>query len=57
MAERSNREWFENCGGWSPRHSLDELKAGIGAGLLNEQDETGLSVALSGGGIGLAGRN
>jgi ankyrin repeat protein len=37
----SLREWFDNCGGWSPRHDLDELRRGIEAGLLNEQDEYG----------------
>src|SRR5262245_59142044 len=42
----SNENWFSNCGGWKPRHSLTELQAGIAAGLLNLQDESG-STALS----------
>jgi hypothetical protein len=37
------REWFDNCGGWSSRHDLDELRRGIEAGLLNEQDEYGMT--------------
>ena len=39
----SAREWFENCGGWSARHDLDELRRGIEVGLLNEQDEYGMT--------------
>jgi hypothetical protein len=39
----SSREWFDNCGGWRPRHDLDELRRGIEAGLLNEQDEYGMT--------------
>lgn len=39
----SPREWFDNCGGWSARHDLDELRRGIEAGLLNEQDEYGMT--------------
>ena len=39
----SLREWFDNCGGWSARHNLDELRRGIKAGLLNEQDEYGMT--------------
>lgn len=46
MGKSHCEKWFENCGGWSPRHSLKELRAGIAKGLLNEQDETGMS-ALS----------
>jgi hypothetical protein len=42
----SPREWFDNCGGWRPRHDLDDLRRGIDAGLLNEQDEYGMT-ALS----------
>lgn len=38
--------WFDNCGGWSPGHDLDELRRGIKAGMLNEQDEYGMT-ALS----------
>lgn len=46
MAKRkapSLREWFDNCGGWSSRHDLDELRRGIEAGLLNEQNEYGMT--------------
>ena len=46
MAKRkapSPREWFDNCGGWSARHDLVELRRGIDAGLLNEQDEHGMT--------------
>ena len=46
----SSREWFDNCGGWSARHNLAELRRGIGAGLLNKQDEygaTALHLAVS----------
>jgi hypothetical protein len=49
VAERkspSPNEWFDNCGGWRPRHDLDELRRGIEAGLLNVQDEYGMT-ALS----------
>jgi len=38
-----SRDWFDNCGGWRPRHDLDELRRGIEAGLLNEQDEYGMT--------------
>lgn len=37
------REWFDNCGGWSSRHDIDELRRGIEAGLLDEQDEYGMT--------------
>lgn len=40
------KEWFDNCGGWRPRHDLDALRRGIEAGMLNEQDEYGMT-ALS----------
>jgi hypothetical protein len=54
----SLREWFDNCGGWRPRHDLDDLRRGIEAGLLNAQDEygmTALSLAVvSGWGEGVA---
>jgi Ankyrin repeats (3 copies) len=40
------RKWFDNCGGWRPRHDLDELRRGIENGMLNEQDEYGMT-ALS----------
>ncbi len=39
----SDKEWFSNCGGWFPRHSLEELRAGIAAGLLDRQDEYGMT--------------
>jgi len=41
-----------NCGGWFPRHSLDDLLAGITAGWIDEQDEygmTALSLAVASG--------
>lgn len=37
------REWFGNIGGWSSRHDIDELRRGIESGLLNEQDEYGMT--------------
>jgi hypothetical protein len=40
------RDWFDNCGGFHPRHDLDDLRRGIKAGMLNEQDEYGMT-ALS----------
>jgi hypothetical protein len=40
------KQWFENAGGWEPRHDLDALRRGIKAGLLDEQDEYGMT-ALS----------
>ena len=58
MAKRnapSPREWFDNCGGWRPRHDFGELRRGIKAGLLNEQDEygmTALHLAVSSGWLG-----
>jgi hypothetical protein len=39
----SSRDWFDNCGGWRPGHDLGELRRGIEAGLLNEQDEYGMT--------------
>ncbi len=42
----STREWFDNCGGWRPRRDLDDLRRGIVAGMLNAQDEYGMT-ALS----------
>lgn len=48
----SSEEWFTNCGGWRPRHDLNELRAGIEAGKINEQDEygmTALSLAVTSG--------
>jgi hypothetical protein len=38
--------WFDNCGGFSPRHDLDVLRRGIAAGMLDDQDEYGMT-ALS----------
>jgi hypothetical protein len=40
------QEWFDNCGGYRPRRDLGELRQGIEAGWLNEQDEYGMT-ALS----------
>src|SRR5687768_10392881 len=37
------REWFDNCGGWNSRHDLADLQRGIKAGLLNMQDEYGMT--------------
>jgi hypothetical protein len=42
----SPREWFDNCGGWGPRHDLVELRRGIKNGMLNAHDEYGMT-ALS----------
>lgn len=42
----SLEEWCENCGGWRPRHDVGELRRGIASGMLNEQDEYGMT-ALS----------
>jgi hypothetical protein len=46
MARVSRDRWFSNCGGWQPSLSLSVLRAGIEQGLLDEQDESGLT-ALS----------
>lgn len=49
MAKQKPRflnEWFTNCGGWEPHHNLEVLREGITAGMLNEQDEYGMT-ALS----------
>jgi hypothetical protein len=46
MAKRkalSLDEWFDNCGGFSPQHDLDLLRRGIKAGMLNAQDEYGMT--------------
>jgi hypothetical protein len=43
MAKVSKKAWFDNCGGFSPSYSLTVLRAGIKAGLLNEQDEYGMT--------------
>jgi Ankyrin repeats (3 copies) len=48
----SPSDWLDNCGGWSPRFDLDELRRGIEAGMLNAQDEygeTALSLAVMSG--------
>jgi hypothetical protein len=42
----STKDWFHNCGGWHSGHDLDKLRKGIEAGMLNEQDEYGMT-ALS----------
>lgn len=39
----TSEEWFSNCGGWRPRHDLDELRRGIAAGRTNEQDRYGMT--------------
>ena len=39
-------EWFSNCGSWGDHHDLKVLKAGLAAGYLDEQDESGMT-ALS----------
>jgi hypothetical protein len=36
-------DWLNNCGGWRPVHDLGELCRGIKAGMLNEQDEYGMT--------------
>lgn len=41
MTSQRERDWFNNCGGFQPRHSLDELREGVRSGLLNIQDEYG----------------
>jgi hypothetical protein len=43
MAKVTAKAWFGNCGGWFPRHDLATLRAGIAAGMLNEQDEYGMT--------------
>ncbi len=40
------QKWFENAGGYSPSHDLEELRAGIAAGLLDRQDEYGMTALL-----------
>jgi len=42
----SPKEWFDNCCGRHPRHDMDALREGIKAGMLNDQDEYGMT-ALS----------
>jgi hypothetical protein len=43
MAKLTAKDWFGNCGGWSPKHDLAALRAGIAAGWLDEQDEYGMT--------------
>ncbi|QEL20738.1 ankyrin repeat domain-containing protein [Limnoglobus roseus] len=46
MAKRKpdpRRDWFDNCGGWSARHDLGELRRGLTAGFLDDQDEYGMT--------------
>lgn len=44
MANQITAEtWFDNCGGFEPAHDLDALRAGIAAGLLDHQDEYGMT--------------
>jgi len=43
---QNHREWFQNCGGFSPSHEIAALRNGLKSGLLNEQDEYGMT-ALS----------
>ena len=42
----SPKELFDNCGGYRPRHDLDDLRRAIEAGLRDAQDEYGMT-ALS----------
>jgi len=37
------KAWFENCRGWFPKHDVAALRTGIAAGMLNEQDEYGMT--------------
>jgi hypothetical protein len=46
MKPPNRPDWFSNAGGWSHRHDLDTLRAGIASGLLDEQDEYGLSALM-----------
>ncbi|MBM3982008.1 MAG: ankyrin repeat domain-containing protein [Planctomycetes bacterium] len=39
----TSRTWFDNCGGFEPAHDLATLRAGIAAGLLDQQDEYGMT--------------
>jgi hypothetical protein len=43
MVKVSTKAWFENCGGWLPQHDLAALHAGITAGMLDEQNEYGMT--------------
>jgi hypothetical protein len=42
----SLKKWFENCGSRPPHHKLDVLRRGINAGLLDAQDEDGLTALM-----------
>lgn len=42
----SPKEWFDNCGSWQPHHDMGALRRGIKSGMLNDQDEYGMT-ALS----------
>jgi hypothetical protein len=44
--EPSAKDWFENAGGFFPRHDLAELRRGIEGGMRDRQDEWGMT-ALS----------
>src|SRR6185436_4022512 len=37
------KDWLDDCGGWRPQRDVDELRRGLEAGLLNEQDEYGMT--------------
>lgn len=39
----TNKDWFDNCGGWKPKHDLKLLQEGISKGMLDAQDEYGLT--------------
>src|SRR5262245_58059316 len=43
----SPKEWFNNCGGWQPCHDIETLRRGVSEGLLNEQDEYGMTALSS----------
>jgi Ankyrin repeats (3 copies) len=43
----SLKEWFNNCGAWHSHHDVDALRQGIEGGLLNEQDEYGMTALSS----------
>lgn len=46
MQNMAKKHWFSNCRGLGGSHSLEELLAGIRAGLLNAQDEYGCSALM-----------
>jgi ankyrin repeat protein len=37
------KTWFDNCGGWFPKHDLAALRDGLKAGFLDEQDKYGMT--------------